>query len=452
MLKKKVSRQQLPCCARFAMLRRLQSSSPHAIMEHLPTSLHTIACPHCHTSFPLTAALQPLIARERDALQRAARDKEQTLQKQAELLKAKAAQLAAAEAAIDHEVTARVQDTIAQRTPDLFKEARAAVALEMQDMHAQLEEKSHTIVELQKTELTLRKRERALEERTHAMALEVERKVGTERKTIAIETRQQVTEEYRRKEQEREKVIRDLRHQIEDAKRIAEQGSQQTQGEVLELALEQFLRRMFPYDVITPVPKGKPGADVVHAVYTPTGYACGTILWESKRTKTWNDGWLAKVKDDQREAKADLAIITTETLPKDINPFGVKEDVWVTGYPCLLGLAQALRAQLIAVALMRKASEGKDEKMEVLFNFLTGPEFRNRVQAITETFISMKHDVDKERLVAERQFAQREKQNHRVLLNMAVMYGDLQGLIGPSMQAMPALEAGEESAPATTAL
>ena len=156
-----------------------------------------------------------------------------------------------------------------------------------------------------------------------------------------------------------------------------------------------------------------------------------------------------KAKDDQREAKADIAIIITETLPKDITLFGVKEGVWVTGYPCFLGLAQAVRSQLIAVALMRKANEGKDEKMEVLFNFLTGPEFRNRVQAITETFISMQTDLDKERAVSARQWAQREKQIQRVLLNTAGMYGDLQGLIGPSMQAIPALEAGEEAEPHT---
>jgi hypothetical protein len=183
---------------------------------------------------------------------------------------------------------------------------------------------------------------------------------------------------------------------------------------------------------------------VVHTVYTPTGYRCGTIIWESKRTKRWDDGWLGKVKDDQREAKGDVAVIITETLPKDIKMFGVKEDLWVTSYACLPGIAQALRSQVVAVALMRKAGQGKDEKMEVLFNFLTGPEFRNRVQAITETFFNMKADLDRERLVYERHWNQREKQIHRVLRNTAGMYGDLQGLIGPSMLAIPALEEGEE--------
>jgi hypothetical protein len=326
----------------------------------------------------------------------------------------------------------------------MLKEAQATVKLEIDDMKAQLQEKNQKIVELQKTELALRRKEQALEERAQAMDLEVQRKLDAERKTIAADTTQRLTEEHRLKEQELEKVIRDLGNQLEDAKRTAEQGSQQTQGEVLELELEQFLRATFPYDEIQPVPKGKRGADVVHTVYTPTGLHCGTIIWESKRTKRWDDGWVGKVKDDQREAKADVAVIITETMPKDIKMFGVKEDLWVTSYGCLPGIAQALRSQVIAVALMRKAGQGKDEKMEVLFNFLTGPEFRNRVQAITETFISMKADLERERLVYERQWNQREKQIHRVLLNTAGMYGDLQGLIGPSMQAIPALEAGEE--------
>ena len=170
------------------------------------------------------------------------------------------------------------------------------------------------IDEFQKTELALRKRERELEERANAQDLEVERKLDTERKTIAAETAQRVTEKYRLQEQEREKVIRDLRNQLEDAKRTAEQGSQQTQGEVLELELEQFLGAAFPHDDIQPVPKGKRGVDVVHTVYTPTGYCCGTIIWESKRTKSWGGDWLAKVKDDQQEAKADVAVIISETF------------------------------------------------------------------------------------------------------------------------------------------
>lgn len=413
-------------------------------MEHITTSLDTIECPHCRNSFPITSALQHLIEPLRNELEKEAANKEQVLEKREDTLKAREAELAKAADDIEKNVATRVEETTKQLKQDMLKEAQATVKLEIDDIKTQLQEKNQKIVELQKTKLALRRKEQELEERAQAMDLEVQRKLDAERKTIAAETTQRLTEEHRLKEQELEKVIRDLGNQLEDAKRTAEQGSQQTQGEVLELELEQFLRATFPYDEIQPVPKGKRGADVIHTVYTPTGDCCGTMIWESKRTKGWNDGWIAKVKDDQREAKADIAVIITETMPKDIKLLGMKEDVWVSSYASLMGISQALRSQLVAVAHMRKAGQGKDEKMEVLFNFLTGPEFRNRVQAITETFFAMKADLDRERAVYERQWNQRDKQIHRVLLNTAGMYGDLQGLIGPSMQAIPALEAGEE--------
>ena len=415
-----------------------------------------MTCPHCHASFPISSALQGLVEPLKNELKKEALEKEQALETWATVLKEKEAEVAHAKEDIERRVAARVQETKAALRQELLKEAQAdaeaAVTLKMQDLETQVREKTQKIADLETRELALLKRERELEESKQAHELELERRMAAERKTIAAEAEQRVTESYRLKEQEREKVIRDLRIALEDAKRTAEQGSQQTQGEVLELELEQFLGHAFPHDTIQPVPKGKRGADVVHMVYTPTGYCCGTIVWESKRTKRWDDGWLVKVKDDQQEAKADIAIIITETLPKDLTHFGIREDVWVASYACLPGMAQALRERLIAVALMRRAGQGKDEKMEVVFNFLTGPEFRNRVQAITETFMSMKADLDKERLVYERQWKQREKQIQRVLLNTAGMYGDLQGLLGPSMQAIPALEAGEESAIAVTEL
>ena len=342
-------------------------------MKHQTTSLDTIECPHCHKPFPINEALQhQFIEPLKNELKKETLEKEQSLKQWTEVLKEREAEIAQEKDGIEKQVAARVQETTAQLKQEVRKETEATVALEIKDMRAQLNEKTQKIDELQKTELALRKRERELEERAKAQDLEVERKLDAERKTIAAEAAQRETEKYRLKEQDLEKVIRDLKTQLEDAKRTAEQGSQQTQGEVLELELEQFLAATFPHDDIQPVPKGKRGADVVHTVYTPTGYCCGTIIWESKRTKSWGGDWLAKVKDDQQEAKADVAVIISETLPKDITHFGVKEDVWVTSYACLPGIAQALRSQLIAVALMRKAGQGKDEKMEVVFNFLTG--------------------------------------------------------------------------------
>ena len=256
-------------------------------MKHQTTSLDTIECPHCHKSFPITEALQhQFIEPLKNELKKETLEKEQSLTQLAEVLKEREAEIAQEKDGIEKQIAARVQETTAQLKQEVRKETEATVALELKDMRAQLNEKTQKIDEFQKTELALRKRERELEERANAQDLEVERKLDTARKTIAAETTQRVTEEYRLKEQEWEKVIRDLRNQMDDLKRTAEQGSQQTQGEVLELELEQFLATTFPHDDIKPVPKGKRGADVVHTVYTPTGYCCGTIIWESKRTKS----------------------------------------------------------------------------------------------------------------------------------------------------------------------
>jgi hypothetical protein len=324
------------------------------------------------------------------------------------------------------------------------KEARDFVAVELEDMRRQVREKTEQITELQQTELGLRERERQLEDDKRSLELEVARKVDEERHKIEEVVSARVAEEYQLREKDHTKLIEDLREQLSIMKQKAEQGSQQMQGEVLELELEQLLKTSFPIDVIEPVPKGVPGADVLQAVTTQTGHHSGVIIWESKRTKHWSDGWVGKLKDDQRAAKADIAVLVTQALPKGVTNFGQQDGVWVTTYACALGLAAALRQGLIQLMHMKMASVSKDEKMEVVFNFLTGSEFRNRVQAIVETFIAMQADLETEKRVSVKRWAQREKQIERIIDNTAGMYGDLQGLIGTSMQSIPALEAGEE--------
>ena len=238
----------------------------------------------------------------------------------------------------------------------------------------------------------------------------------------------------------------DMMRQIEDLKRKAEQGSQQAQGEVQELELEKELVALFPFDTIQPVPKGMQGADVIQEVISNSGNRCGSIIWESKRTKNWSDGWVAKLKDDQRTARADVAIIVTQSLPKDMRTFGFVDGVWVTNYTCFYGLALAMRQKIAELAFTRSMAASKNEQADVLFHYLTGVEFRQRVKAIVETFSDMKAELDKEKRVYERAWAKREKQLQVVLLNTTGMYGDLEGLIGPSMQSIPVLEAGDPGA------
>lgn len=265
------------------------------------------------------------------------------------------------------------------------------------------------------------------------------KKLDSEREKIRHMTLEKAMEEHRLKDLEKENQISDMRKQIDELKRKSEQGSQQRQGETLELELEDILRNEFPLDHIEPVPKGIRGADVLQKVHNQSG-CCGTIIWESKNAKVWKDSWIAKLKDDQRAVKAEIAVLMTTTLPNDVKNFAHINGAWVTNYTSIVGLATALRINLIQVATTKLASEGKNSKMEILYNYLSGSEFRQKVEAIAEAFVSMKKDLDQEKRAMMRIWSKRDKQIERVINNTATMYGDMQGIIGASMPQIESLE------------
>ncbi|MGB9166902.1 MAG: DUF2130 domain-containing protein, partial [Rhodomicrobium sp.] len=225
-----------------------------------------------------------------------------------------------------------------------------------------------------------------------------------------------------------------------------EQGSQQLQGEVQELQLEALLRASFPHDTITPVPKGEFGGDAIQLVTTPFGQPCGKILWESKRTRNWSDGWLQKLRDDQRMAKADAAIIVSQALPKTIETFGQIDGIWVASPKCAVALAIAIRCLLIEVTAARKSGDGQQSKMEAMYQYLTGPRFRHRVEAIVEKFSEMQGDLEKERKAMQKAWAKREQQIRGVIDATAGMYGDMQGIAGRSLQEIEGLDFEAEPA------
>ena len=239
---------------------------------------------------------------------------------------------------------------------------------------------------------------------------------------------------------EKEHTIVSMQKQIEELKRKAEQGSQQLQGEVHELELEALLRAKFPLDSIEPVPKGEYGGDVLHHVIGSFGQTCGTILWESKRTKSWSDGWLVKLREDRRTAKAEVAVIISQVLPKGVETFELIDGVWVTHPRSAIPVAVTLRHTLIEIASIRQATEGQQTKMEMVYQYLTGPRFRQRVQAIVEAFSSMQEDLDKEKKAITKQWAKREEQIERVMQATVGMYGDLQGIAGKTLQEIEGLE------------
>jgi hypothetical protein len=310
----------------------------------------------------------------------------------------------------------------------------------VQDLKAQLDEKAGKLQASRQAELELRKRTRELEDKEKTSELERNRKLDDERKIIQDAIEKDLQERHRLKDAEKDKQLADMRKKIEELQRKAEEGSQQTQGEVLELELEDVLKTDFPLDDIEPVAKGIKGADVIQIVKSQSGRICGKILWETKRTKNWSDSWIQKLKDDQREAKADICVIVSDALPEGMDHFRQISGVWVSDIPSAICLAFALRTLLLQVARANTAQEGKNEKMEIMYRYLTGPEFRNRVEAIVESYVSMKADLDAEKRATQKIWAKREKQIESVITHVSGMHGDLQGIAGVSLPTIKTLE------------
>jgi hypothetical protein len=398
--------------------------------------LDDIKCPNCGELIPISQTIYQQIAdRARDQL------KAETLE-QRKALTLKEKELRERENAIEQTVAEQLTLARGQLQKDADKRAWDALAVEIADLRQQAAENRHQLETARQSELELRKQKRELQDRERALELETARRIDAERHKIRDETMKRLQEEHWLRDAEKDKKLQDVLKANEELRRKLEGGSQQIQGEVLELELEALLRTAFPIDEIEPVPKGVVGADVVQKVINKSGHHCGTILWELKRTKAWSDAWLAKLKDDMRLAKADLGIIVSEALPKDCTNFKQMNGLWVSNPQCAINLAIALRLQLEQVATTRLAAIGKNEKMEVIYHYLSGAEFRQRVEAIVEAFIDLQDDLLEERRVAERRWSRREKQIQKVISNTAGMYGDLQGLIGSSLQNIPALTAG----------
>ena len=231
-----------------------------------------------------------------------------------------------------------------------------------------------------------------------------------------------------------------MRKTIEELKRKSEQGSMQVQGDAQEEDLKFLLKSKFPTDTIEDVPTGIRGADLIQTVRNDFGVECGIIVWESKNTKAWNDEWIRKLKEDQGLVKGDLAILITSVLPEGLKNFGLQDGVWIIEYKYAIAISTILREQLIQIAKTKKSLEGTDEKMNQLHNYLTGPQFKNRMENIVLAFTQMQEDLSKEQRAFQRIWAKREKEIERVTTNTIGMYGDLQGIVGNALPAMETLE------------
>jgi len=412
----------------------------------------TITCPNCKTEIKLTESLAaPLIESTRKQFEQQLAQKDSEIAKREQAARDKEKQLAEARNKLDEQVADQVAEQLkldrARIAAEEAKRARQAASADLEqktrelaDLQEVLKQRDEKLAEAQKAQAELIKKQRELDDAKRELELSIQKGIQEGLAATRQEAKKEAEDELHLKVKEKDQTITSMQEKIEELKRRAEQGSQQLQGEVQELELENLLRAKFPFDAIEPVPKGEHGGDVLQRVAGAGGQPSGTILWESKRTKAWSDAWLAKLRDDQRTAKAEIAVIVSQVLPKGVETFEMVEGIWVTHPRAALPVAAILRQTLLEIASARQATEGQQTKTEMIYQYLTGPRFRHRVEAIVEAFTTMQEDLDKERRAITKQWAKREEQIERVMGATVGMYGDLQGIAGKSLQEIEGLE------------
>jgi len=397
-------------------------------------SAQFITCPKCGTEIPLTEALTRKIEESiRSDLERVFREREKRLLQKEKEVEEASRRIEEEREKIKAALEKEFEKERKKLRKSLEEEVRKDFSVELEELKRELEEEKKEVRQLKKKELELRREREKLKKKEEMLELEVARKVDEERERIREEALKTFREEHRLKERKKDVMIQSLREQVEELKRKLEQGSQQVQGEVLELEIEEVLKENFPGDEIIPVSKGKRGADIVHKVRDPAGKVCGTIVWESKNTKHWQHAWITKIKEDLRKAKGDVAVIVSIALPEGIEQFGQVEGVWVSGFSHFLPLAFTLRTHLVELARVNVSLEGVKGKKDLIYRYVSGNDFRQRVESVVEAIVEMKQDLDRERAAFERMFSKREKQILRLAHGMAGMYGDIQGIVGKTL-------------------
>lgn len=378
---------------------------------------NTIICPHCKKDFQIDEVFRHQV--EEDVKKQS----EEKFQKDIEKIKLETA------------------DTIKKELEEKNK-------TEVLDLQKQLQEQKTKNDELREKELQLRENARKLEEDKKEFELKIQRQLDEDRKKIEEQVLKSEEEKHHLKDLEKEKVIEDLKKALDDAQRKANQGSQQTQGEAFELEFEQILKREFPNDIISEVGKGIKGGDIIQEVIDSKGNNTGKILWELKNTKTWSEPWIDKLKGDKRTIQAEDAVLITEVLPNDMKSSGAyRNGVWVTKRDSVVGIASVLRAKLIQLNMAKQANNGKDEKMNVLFTYLSGTEFKHRVEAILEAWTGMQDDIEKEKRYFANKWARDDKHIRQVIDSTIGMRGDLEGIMGnslPEIKGLDLLEDGDK--------
>ncbi len=372
-----------------------------------------ITCPNCHFHFDVDEVLSQ--EAENKLQEKFAQEKVQ-LQKQA----------------LQEQEQLRTQ-LMAQQNQEKLKwekQLREELALnqktELERLAQQVKTRDDALAKARAQETKLLAEKDQWELQKQDFILENKRQLDEEREKIMTVAKEKALAEQELIMKEKDKKIADAQAELATVKRKLEQGSQQLQGEILELALEDSLRAEFNDDVIEPIGKGVNGADIRQKVFDKNGASCGVIIWESKRTKNWTEGWVAKLKQDRNQENADLAILVSTVLPKNLKTFGFYNGIWTCEPNFALQLATLLRFDLVRVRQVKLSQENQDEKLSNLYDYMTSPRFVQKIETLVENFVAMKNDLDKERRVLTKRWSEREEQINRLMENTSRLYGELQ--------------------------
>lgn len=404
-----------------------------------------IKCPNCGHEFPLEEALNDEL---KEAIEK---EKQELRQQMVEYKRQKEEELGKKEMEWQQKSQAEKAALQKQIEESLRKNISADFENKVRLLEQNNRDNEEKLKEARQKELSFLQKEQELKNKEAELELTVQKKLQTEREKLSQDIRKIEEQkilarenEYQLKVKELEKQLDDQKKLAEEMKRKAEQGSMQLQGEVQELALEEILKAAYPFDVISEVGKGVRGADCIQTVRNNFGQECGKIIYESKRTNAFAADWIEKLKADMRSQGAEIAVIVTKTMPKEMDGFGIKDGVWICTFNEAKGLAGVLRDGLIRISNALRSNENKGDKMNLLYDYLTSNEFAEQWKAIREGFMSMKLSIQKERDAMEKLWKAREKQLEKVLLNAAHVRGSIEGIAGMDSVDLNLLESGDE--------
>ena len=415
----------------------------------------TITCPHCKIPFEISDAIQHQIE---DELLKAKTEQSETLRKEYDTLAEagikEAVENAVAEARQSVELQLEKErreskhelEKAKQNTELAVVEAKHSLELEIEKLRSQSESSKESEKELREQQKALLEELSKANKAKEDAELSARKELLDKEQLIRKEATEKASDDFNTKIREQEETINKLREQLTTAKQVAEQGSQQLQGEILELDVEQSLRNSFAFDTVEEVKKGERGSDIRHVVNEQFYLNCGLILWECKNAKTYQASWLSKLKDELSVEKAQIGVIVfspTDGGGKDFEQLA--ENIWLVKPRYVTMLATVLREVCIKVTIANRNAEGKDIKTELIYNYLTGGEFSNRIRYIIESYDEMAKQLDTEKKQAQRRWAAQEKILQKVTSSLYGMSGDLQGIAGKEIIALPALDDGEET-------